>query len=592
VPFDTSIATFLAALAVWILVSGFDDLFVSLVQVRTRERVFPWPSDEDLEILPERRLAIFVPLWHEHQVIGRMLDRNLASISYSNYDFFVGVYPNDELTIRAVTEVAARNPRVHLARCPHPGPTSKGDCLNHIYQAMLGFEARHGTRFHMVITHDAEDLVHPQSLRLINWFSRRAEMVQIPVLPLPTRFRELLHGLYCDEFAEYQSKDIPVRQKLGGFLPSNGVGAGFGREALERLAAQRDGQVFDPDCLTEDYENGLCLHKMGCRQVFVPVHFDGGGPIATREYFPRTLRSAVRQRSRWVAGICLQGWERHGWRLPLDQIYWLWRDRKGLVGNLLAPFTTIFLPWCAWYGFQLRESPVTGWLPQACAINLTITLVQTALRMRYSARIYGFWFALGVPLRMLLGNLVNFLATAEALRQFTVGKLRRRTLAWRKTSHSYPQHAQQVERRPRIGEVLVRMRCISMADLDEALQTCPPGKRLGEHLLELRKLTEEHVYEALSSQTGMPLGLPHGAPSLAAARSLPAEAARRWRVLPYRVSVGQLLVLTSEVPSQGLERELKTVSGLDIRFQLVRQSDFDALSRRYLPEQVLMSRRP
>src|SRR5260370_5700828 len=93
-------------------------------------------------------------------------------------------------------------------------------------------------RFRVVVLHDAEDVIDPESLRRINWFSRSHEMVQIPVLPLATAVNEWTHGLYCDEFAEYQRKDIPVRQLLGGFLPSNGVGTGFDRDALERLGAR------------------------------------------------------------------------------------------------------------------------------------------------------------------------------------------------------------------------------------------------------------------------------------------------------------------------------------------------------------------
>ena len=69
---------------------------------------------------------------------------------------------------------------------PHDGPTSKGDCLNWIYQRMKDYEARHRMRFRIVVLHDAEDLIHPESLRVINWFSRRYAMVQVPVLPLPT----------------------------------------------------------------------------------------------------------------------------------------------------------------------------------------------------------------------------------------------------------------------------------------------------------------------------------------------------------------------------------------------------------------------
>lgn len=262
---------------------------------------------------PQRRIAILVPLWHEAGVIEQMLERNLSAIRYGAYDIFAGVYPNDQPTSDAVGRAAQRHSRLHLAVCSRNGPTSKGDCLNHAYRKMEDHEAAHGIRYEIVMMHDAEDLVHPDSLKLVNFFSRRYEMVQVPVLPLPMGLAKLTHGNYCDEFAESQSKDIPVRQRLGGFLPSSGVGTGFDREALERLGRER-GLVFNPESLTEDYETGFRLHAMGCRQVFLPIRMEAGGAVATREYFPSTFRTAVRQRSRWVAGIALQGWERHGWR--------------------------------------------------------------------------------------------------------------------------------------------------------------------------------------------------------------------------------------------------------------------------------------
>jgi adsorption protein B len=429
---------------VWTLLSGLDDLFINLVYLLPRRRPFPWPAGRELRQTPERRVAVFVPVWQEHGVIGQMLEHNLAQIGYSNYDVFVGVYPNDLATVRAVSEQSRRHPRVHVATCPHNGPTSKGDCMNWIYRRMQEFEAQHGVRFEIIVTHDAEDMVHADSLRLINWFSRGYEMVQIPVLPLPTGLRDFTHGLYCDEFAEYQHKDIPVRQRLGGFLPSNGVGTGFGRAALERLAATRQGRVFDPECLTEDYETGFRLHALGCRQIFVPVHFARNGPVATREYFPRTFRASVRQRTRWVTGIALQGWQHHGWRGR--QVYWFWRDRKGLVGNLLSPVANlIFL-----YGLaSFLESRATAtpwhlstalshWISALCYCTLGLSWFQTGVRAHASARIYGWCFATGVLVRIFWGNLVNSTATVAALYQFASARIERRTLVWRKTEHIYP----------------------------------------------------------------------------------------------------------------------------------------------------------
>ncbi|HWC95883.1 MAG TPA: glycosyl transferase family protein [Candidatus Sulfopaludibacter sp.] len=491
-PFDHWLSACLGVLAVWILISGLDDLFVSLVWMWARDG-YRWPGERELSGEAERRVAIFVPLWQEDGVIRQMLEHNLAAIRYRNFDVFVGVYPNDEATRSAVEEVAARDERIHIATVPRDGPTSKGDCLNAIYRRMLAYEAGHDVRFRVILTHDAEDLIHPESLRLINWHMREYQMVQVPVLALATGLRELTHGLYCDEFAEYQSKDIPVRQRLGGFLPSNGVGTGFDRDALEALADARGGLMFDPACLTEDYETGYRLHAQGCRQIFVPLRFDGRPPVATREYFPRRLRAAVRQRSRWVTGIALQGWQHHGWKWGTRQAYWFWRDRKGLVGNLLSPVVNGLFVWGAVDARVRHQS--ARWMVPVFAATAVITLVQMGCRAAASGRVYGWRFATGVPLRMVWGNVVNCLATVAALRQFAGAALWRERLAWRKTEHDYPVHA-----RPRLGEVLVRMRLLPAREVEAALRSKPASRRLGEHLMLLEKISAEHLHLALSRQ--------------------------------------------------------------------------------------------
>jgi adsorption protein B len=465
----------LVPVAVWIAISGLDDLFITLAWLATRRCCFPWPGERAARRAAERPIAVFVPLWHEHAVIGRMLRHNLAAIQYGNYQVFVGVYPNDGPTLRVVEEEARRDPRIHLAVCPHDGPTSKGDCLNWIYRRMKEFEQRQSVRFQIVVMHDAEDVIHPESLRLINWFSRRYAMVQVPVLPLATGLSELTHGLYCDEFAEYQRKDIPVRQVLGGFLPSNGVGTGFSRKALEELARARHGRPFDPECLTEDYETGYLLHSMGFRQIFVPLRGVGTEPLATREFFPRRFRTAIRQRTRWVTGIALQSWERHGWRAGWPQIYWFWRDRKGLVGNLLSPFANLFFLYgsvtymASWgqAGAWRFGSLLPGWLAVVCEVTFGIAVVQNGVRAYSAATIYGWRFAAVVPVRTVWGNLVNFAATAIALWEFWDARMRGQGLVWNKTEHMYPvgmlvsnrvafQEVAEISQVPREG---IRVRC-------------------------------------------------------------------------------------------------------------------------------------
>ena len=121
-------------------------------------------------------------------------------------------------------------------------------------------------------------------------------------------------------------------------MPSNGVGTGFAREILDQLESER-GQVFDAESLTEDYEIGVYIHDKGYRQLFAPITKGENGFVATREYFPRTTKTAIRQRTRWVTGISLQCWERRGWAGSLRTRYWFWRDRKGLLANPLSLLT-------------------------------------------------------------------------------------------------------------------------------------------------------------------------------------------------------------------------------------------------------------
>ena len=235
---DHWVAALLLPLAIWVLINGLDDLFIDIAAACSY-----WnrqsPTDDELDTVPERQMAVFVALWKEHRVIQKMIENNVTRLRYGRVEFFIGVYPNDTPTVAAVKEAIGDYPNVHYAVTPHDGPTSKADNLNWIYQRMLLFEEEHGVRFEMVLTHDAEDLMDPDALRWINYYAQWNDMVQIPVLALPTPIREISHGVYCDEFAEFQFKDMPARQMLGGFIPSNGVGTGFSRRALESSGRRR-----------------------------------------------------------------------------------------------------------------------------------------------------------------------------------------------------------------------------------------------------------------------------------------------------------------------------------------------------------------
>ena len=574
----------LGTLAVCLLLSGVDDLVPALLclwaRVRSRE------GDETESPIPfERRTAIFVPCWHEAGVIGDMVRHNLAAIRYRNYDFFLGVYPNDERTVHAAAQLAAGLRNVHVAECPHPGPTSKADCLNWVYQRMLLFEENHGVRFETVAVHDAEDLIHPDALALINKQRSRFDMVQVPVLPLPTPVGELTHGIYCEDFAEYQSIDMRARQISGSFIPSNGVGTGYSREALEAMAGANSNRVFEPTSLTEDYESGIRIHALGFRQCFCPLTNKESGFIATREYFPRNLRSAVRQRTRWVMGIALQSWERNRWRGSALTRYWFWRDRKGVITNPIGLATNVFfiaglLTWL-W-----SSAHHTEWVLQArsrivnqlCAATFVLQCVRLAVRMECVRRVFGVHFAAFVPLRAFHANLLNTLATVEAVRRYASAKLRGEPLVWLKTEHAYPNRETLVSRRRDLDEVLLSTGYVAPDVLAMAKSVASAETELADYLLQHGLVDQEQLCEALSLKEGLPAV--HVDPlsiNPKIVRALPAHIADELQLVPFRIESGTLHVAGPQVPQANFKDVLQRFTRLQIEFHLVTWRNFEEL---------------
>jgi bacteriophage N4 adsorption protein B len=600
---DIWVARCLFPLALVILISGVDDLALDCVclwawlSARCRastERPIQGPrAFVPVAVRPpvplEKRIAIFVPLWREHAVIAGMVEHNVSAINYSNYHFFIGAYPNDDPTLDAIRELESRFRHVHLAVCPHNGPTSKADCLNWIYQRMLLFEEHHECRFDIVITHDAEDLIHPEAFSQINAYAEAFDMVQIPVLPLPTPLRDLVHGIYCDEFAEWQLKDMPARQLMNSFIPSNGVGTGYTRRALEMLANAEQNLIFDPACLTEDYENGFRLHKLACKQMFVPLDKRAAGVVATREFFPRTVRSAIRQRSRWILGIGLQSWERHGWRGSLPEVYWFWRDRKGLFGHplsLLSNFVFLYgaLTWAAaWSSGAPWGIAKYSLHPALLIATFAFQIIQTGVRMGCSARLYGPRFALAVPLRSVCGNWINTIATWKAVRSYVRARIHHVPLVWVKTEHAYPSRSALIEHKRKLGEILIGSAYAEESEVLRGIETQPLGMRLGEHLILLGLITEDELYETLSLQQSLPYGrLEPWVISPNVARSLPGRVVREWRVLPFRIAAGSMFLASPEIPTDALTRALRGFTRLSLRFHLVTPRNFEELAESLL----------
>lgn len=582
-------------LAGWMIVSGIDDLWLDfcylagrIAKPRSPAQHHPSttsvPPPVDLAGLDEALIAVWIPAWREDAVIARMIAHNVASIRYRRYHIFAGTYPNDETTLDVLRELELQYPNLHVSLTPHDGPTSKADNLNWIYQNLCLVEERLKEQFEIVVIHDSEDLIHPEEFRWLNHYCRDYDFVQIPVLALPTPWWEFTHGIYCDEFAETQQKDLPTRNRLGGFSPSCGVGTGYRRKALAELAEAESNRLFEPDSLTEDYLNGLRMHRLGMKQIYLPVAWVNDQPVATREFFPQKFHAAVRQRTRWVTGIALQTWQKVGWSSNWKENYWLWRDRKGLLGNplsLLANFMLVL-------SVSGILAPLDGPLLVLTSIGLLLQTIRILWRVYFTSRVYGTVYALLVPLRIPWSNLVNTLATFSALARFARSRWRNEPLVWLKTEHAYPNRQALNPYSRRLGEVLTDLQFLSTSQLESALLRQPEGLRLGEFLVQESLLSWAQLYQGLAAMSSYPTAdIAMDEVEIEVARSLPRSLMIGSSLQPVRLRDGFLIIASSEIPRDSLLEELRRFSSKDLMFVLVTPANLEAL-RAYVDAPVAL----
>jgi adsorption protein B len=432
--------------AVGFLLLGLSDLAVDFIWIgralRRRLKRRRWPAACAMSLTPPAapgRIAVFVPAWDEAAVIGEMLD-HAGRAWAGDHVVYVGCYPNDPATVAAVRAVA--DPRVRLVVGPAPGPTSKADCLNRLWERLRADEAAEGRRFKAVVLHDAEDVVHSAELAIFDTLIERFDLVQLPVVPLIDPGSRWIGAHYADEFAESHGKELVVREALGAALPSAGVGCAIARGALDRLATAH-GQPFDPASLTEDYELGLKLRALGGRAAFVRLPAGPGrAAVATRGYLPHTLSAAVAQKARWMTGIALAGWDRLGWRGGLAERWMRLRDRQSVLAAivLFAAYVALVL-WSLLYAAELsggwRMTPLSPALSLLLTVNLGLLVWRLAMRFGFVARAYGWREGLRALPRVVIGNAIAMLAARRAVTRYLSAR-RDGAAVWDKTAHAFP----------------------------------------------------------------------------------------------------------------------------------------------------------
>ncbi|AIE87781.1 glycosyltransferase [Fimbriimonas ginsengisoli] len=423
------------------------------IYYRKRERL-TLPRLRDRE---QQRIAVMVPAWNEGEVVGMMVQNIIERVEYKNYLIFVGTYPNDQRTQDAVNRLAAQHPQLINVVNPKNGPTTKADCLNNVYRTIRAYEDQEGINFDIFVMHDSEDVVHPHSFMLFNYLIPRVDAIQLPILPLPTRHTRVVHWTYADEFSETHMKDVPVREKVSGFVPFAGTGTGFSRRAFTTLEMQGRA-VFNEESMTEDYSMSKRMREAGLTIVFVNLVLDNPDvkyapwvPLCRRPefisnwaFFPMDFTRSVRQKTRWIIGISLQEWESTGWSGDPRMIENLIKDRKVFVSAatallgyvLLTYFLLFYMGEKGVVPFQLLPVIEEGsTLHRLVLVDTSFMVLRMVQRVVFVGMVYGATAGLLSIPRLAISNIVNGLAAYRALQTFARARQGKTAVRWDNTDH-------------------------------------------------------------------------------------------------------------------------------------------------------------
>ncbi len=279
------------------------------------ETGFPAPRVVDLDDTRRLSFSLIVPARHEEAVLEKTLTR-LAASDHQLMEIVVVVGHDDEPTAAVARSVAAKLPgRVKVVVDSHRRK-NKPLALNTALEACGG---------DLIGVFDAEDLAHPELLPASRACScrRDADVVQSGVQLMNYWASWYAVRNVLEYYFWFRSR--LHFQATKRFVPLGGNTVFVYRDQLLALGG------WDANCLAEDCDIGVRLSVAGAR---TKVAYDKS--LVTQEECPGTLRSFLRQRTRWNQGY-LQVLRKGDWkRLPARS------SRALAIGTLAMPFVQAF----------------------------------------------------------------------------------------------------------------------------------------------------------------------------------------------------------------------------------------------------------
>ena len=353
-------------------------------------------ADQTPKAFPLPKVSVLVPLLHEKEIAGKLIQR-LTRLTY----------PKSQLEVVLVLEECDTITRETLARTELPywisvievpsanNLTTKPRALNYALDFCRGS---------IIGVWDAEDAPEPDQIeKVVTRFQDAPANVAClqGVLDYYNAKTNWISRCFTIEYASWWRMILPGVARLGLVLPLGGTTLFFRRNILEELCG------WDAHNVTEDADLGIRLARHGYVTELIPT--------VTFEEANCPAWPWVKQRSRWLKGFAIT------WLVHMREPRALLRDLgfirfMGVQTLLLATFAQFaFAPllWSFWITLAGFEHPVALTLGAPIAlsmawfflfteiVNLVISLVAVSRREHRHLLAYVFTMPLYFPMAAL-----------------------------------------------------------------------------------------------------------------------------------------------------------------------------------------------
>lgn len=146
-----------------------------------------------------------------------------------------------------------------------------------------------------------------------------------------------------------------------------------------------------------------------------------------------------------------------------------------------------------------------------------------------------------------------------------------------------------MQKRKRLGDLLVEAGVISQSQLDEALAKKNREEKLGDYLIRLQEITEQQLIEVLELQLGIPhIHLNQYAIEPELIQLVPKELAKRANLMPVRKERNKLLVAMADPMDYFAIEELRMTTGYQIETSIAAKDDIYRTITKYYDLQESM----